>query len=112
MNLRIKFNKNNEAKYISHLDLLRTFNRMIMRSSLKPAYSQGYNPHIIMSFLQPSSVGMATKSDCLDISVLGEYDLDFVLKNLNLKALVTTHNELILIAREPSIGVSFIWNNG
>ena len=37
---------------------------------------------------------------------------NFVLKNLNLKALVTTHNELILIAREPSIGVSFIPHNG
>ncbi len=82
MNLRVKFNKKNEAKYISHLDLLRTFNRMIMRSDLKPAYSQGYNPHIIMSFLQPSSVGMETKSDCLDLTVEGEYDLDKVLLNL------------------------------
>lgn len=83
MNLRIKFNKISDAKYISHLDLLRTFNRMIMRSELKPQYSQGYNPHIIMSFLQPSSVGMATKSDCLDITLEGEYDLDQVFKNLN-----------------------------
>ena len=82
MELRVKFNKISDAKYISHLDLLRTFNRMIMRSDLKPAYSQGYNPHIIMSFLQPSSVGMATKSDCLDITLEGEYDLNKVLLNL------------------------------
>lgn len=82
MNLRIKFNKIGDAKYISHLDLLRTFNRMIMRSDLKPQYSQGYNPHILMSFLQPSSVGMATKSDCLDITLEGEYDLNKVLLNL------------------------------
>lgn len=81
MNLRVKFNKINDAKYISHLDLLRTFNRMIMRSDVKPSYSQGYNPHIIMSFLQPSSVGMATKSDCFDITVEGEYDLSKVLVN-------------------------------
>ncbi len=81
MELRVKFNKISDAKYISHLDLLRTFNRMIMRSDLKPAYSQGYNPHIIMSFLQPSSVGMATKSDCLDITLEGEYDLNKVLLN-------------------------------
>ena len=82
MNLRIKFDKTNEAKYISHLDLLRTFNRMIMRSMLTPSYSQGFNPHILLAFLQPSSVGMETKGDCADLTVEGTYDLNEVLKNL------------------------------
>lgn len=82
MNLRIKFNKKNEAKYISHLDLLRTFNRMIMRSMLTPSYSQGFNPHILLAFLQPSSVGMETKGDCAELTVSGTYNLDEVLCNL------------------------------
>ena len=82
MNLRIKFNKTKEAKYISHLDLLRTFNRMIMRSMLTPAYSQGFNPHILLAFLQPSSVGMETKGDCADLTVSGTYNLSEVLENL------------------------------
>lgn len=82
MNLRIKFNKTGEAKYISHLDLLRTFNRMLMRSILVPEYSQGFNPHILLTFAQPASVGMATKNDCADIVVAGEYDLKEVYDNL------------------------------
>ena len=73
MDVRIKFNKIDEVKYISHLDLLRTFNRMLMRSGLKLSYSQGYNPHILLTFAQPSSVGMATKNDCADITLDGEY---------------------------------------
>ena len=82
MNLRIKFNKTNEAKYISHLDLLRTFNRMLMRSDLKPSYSQGFNPHILLTFALPASVGMETRNDCADITVDGEYDILKVKKNL------------------------------
>ena len=82
MNLRIKFNKTKEAKYISHLDLLRTFNRMIMRSMLTPVYSQGFNPHILLAFLQPSSVGMETKGDCADLTVSCTYNLSEVLENL------------------------------
>lgn len=82
MNLRIKFNKTNEAKYISHLDLLRTFNRMLMRSDLKPSYSQGFNPHILLTFALPASVGMETRNDCADITVDGEYDILKVKENL------------------------------
>ena len=82
MNLRIKFNKIGDAKYISHLDLLRTFNRMLMRSMLTPSYSQGFNPHILLTFAQPASVGMATKCDCADIVADGEYDVKEVLSNL------------------------------
>ena len=82
MNLRVKFNKTNEAKYISHLDLLRTFNRMLMRSDLKPEYSQGYNPHILLTFAQPASVGMETKNDCADITIAGEYKEEKVFENL------------------------------
>jgi len=82
MDVRIKFNKNKEVAFISHLDLLRTFNRMLMRSGLKLAYSQGFNPHIILSFAQPSSVGMLTKNDCADITLDGDYSLEEIKKKL------------------------------
>lgn len=82
MDVRIRFNKVDEVKYISHLDLLRTFNRMLMRSGLKIAYSQGYNPHILLTFAQPSSVGMTTKNDCADITLSEEYEISFVEESL------------------------------
>ncbi len=82
MDVRIKFNKRGEASFISHLDLLRTFNRMVMRSGLKPGYSQGFNPHILISFAQPSSVGMITENDCADITFDGEYKTDEIFEKL------------------------------
>lgn len=84
MVVRIKFNKTDEAKYISHLDLLRTFNRILLRSGLKPAYSQGYNPHILMTFIQPASVGMETKNDCVEITFEEQYDTEDILNKLKL----------------------------
>ena len=53
MNVRIQFSKGYEVKYVSHLDLMRTFNRMLMRSGLPVSYTQGFNPHIILTFAQP-----------------------------------------------------------
>lgn len=82
MDVRIKFNKKAEASYISHLDLLRTFNRMVMRSGLVPGYSQGFNPHILISFAQPSSVGMITENDCADITFDGEYEISEIFEKL------------------------------
>jgi len=87
MDVRIKFNKNKEVAFISHLDFLRTFNRMLMRSGLKLAYSQGFNPHIILSFAQPSSVGMLTKNDCADITLDGDYSLEEIKKKLEIMRL-------------------------
>ena len=63
MNVRIQFSKGYEAKYVSHLDLMRTFNRMLMRSGLPVSYTQGFNPHIILTFAQPLSVGVTSDGE-------------------------------------------------
>lgn len=76
MQIRIKFNKDGYAAYISHLDLLRTFNRMIKRSGIIPEYSKGYNPHSLMTFLQPSSVGMISRNDCVELKIVDGYDIN------------------------------------
>lgn len=86
MNLRIRFNKGKEIAFISHLDLLRTFNRMLIRSGLKLGYSQGYNPHILIAFAKPSSVGMLTENDCADITLAEDYSVEEVFNALKLSA--------------------------
>lgn len=65
---RIEFSKLNMAKFISHLDLMRCFQRAIMRSGLPVEYSQGFNPHQKMTFALPLSVGVTGKSEFADIS--------------------------------------------
>ncbi len=51
--VRIFFTKQNEAAYISHLDLQRVMARALRRSGLPVWYSKGFNPHIYMSFALP-----------------------------------------------------------
>ena len=59
MNVRIQFSKGYEVKYVSHLDLMRT----LMRSGLPVSYTQGFNPHIILTFAQPLSVGVTSDGE-------------------------------------------------
>lgn len=72
MNVRIQFSKGYEVKYVSHLDLMRTFNRMLMRSELPVSYTQGFNPHIILTFAQPLSVGVTSDGEYAEFQ-LEEY---------------------------------------
>ena len=65
---RIKFEKGDDVKFISHLDVMRYFQRAIKRAELPIGYSQGFNPHQLMSFASPltlvqqARVNMATLS--------------------------------------------------
>lgn len=63
----IKFTKDSDIKFISHLDLMRTLQRIIRRSKLNVEYSQGFNPHMNTSLCQPLSVGVYSSSEYLDI---------------------------------------------
>ena len=55
--VRIFFEKCGESAYISLLDLQRVFHRMLKMSSLPVYYTQGFNPHIYLSFTCPLSLG-------------------------------------------------------
>lgn len=55
------------AKYISHLDLLRVFTRAVMRAELPVKYSNGFNPHQIITFSLPLAVGVTSESEFVDI---------------------------------------------
>ena len=64
---RIKFEKTGAMKFIGHLDLLKMFQRAVKRSVLPVAYSQGFNPHQIMSFALPLSVGVESIGEIVEI---------------------------------------------
>ncbi len=83
MNIRIKFVKGHEAKYISHLDLMRTIQRAMRRAKIPMVYSAGYNPHPEMSFAQALSVGIHSIGEYLDIKVRDTMDLEELKNRLN-----------------------------
>ncbi len=64
---RLKFKKTGMGKYISHLDLLRTFTRAIHRANLPVKYSQGFNPHQLITFSLPLALGVTSETEFVDI---------------------------------------------
>lgn len=83
INVRLKFTKGNEVKYISHLDLMRTFMRAVSRANIPIAYSGGFNPHPEMSFGAPLSVGVISLAEYVDIALEKEMTLQEIIDGLN-----------------------------
>lgn len=68
-NIRVKFRRGEEVKFISHLDLMKVFERAIRRARLPISYSQGFNPHPGMVFGLPLSVGVTSDAEYGDFEV-------------------------------------------
>lgn len=69
VNLRIKFTKIGSLQYISHLDLVRTMNKIVVRAKLPLWYTEGFNPKPKMVFAAPLSVGCESLCEYMDIRV-------------------------------------------
>lgn len=75
MRMIVQFEKGLRLKHIGHLDLQRAMQRALRRSGLPVAYSQGFNPHMLLSFASPLPVGMAGKEELLDVTLEGPCEL-------------------------------------
>jgi radical SAM-linked protein len=65
--LRIVFSKGAEIKYISHLDLMRAWQRALRRADIPLAYSRGFNPRPRLSFAAALAVGFTGRAEMLDV---------------------------------------------
>lgn len=70
----IKFTKDADIKFVSHLDLMRTIQRVVRRAELPVEYSKGFNPHMALSLAQPLSVGVYSEGDYLDMNLIEDMD--------------------------------------
>ena len=83
-NVRIWFKKDNECRYISHLDLNRVMLRTVFRAKLPIWYTEGFNPHPFITFPLPLSLGFRGEAECMDVRFLDEdYDLSKVAQVMN-----------------------------
>lgn len=80
---RIKYERNDDARFISHLDLMRTMNRALKRSGAPLEYTKGFNPHLIMTVALPLSVGITSECEYLDITFSDKVDTAFLRDKLN-----------------------------
>ncbi len=83
MNVRLKFTKENEVKYISHLDLMRVFQRAIRRTGIPISYSSGFNPHQEISFGAPLSLGVTSNAEYVDLKLGEPMDVQALMERLN-----------------------------
>lgn len=65
--LRIHFTRDETLKYIGHLDMARTWQRIARRANLPLAYSEGFNPQPKMSFAAALPVGCTSAHEELDL---------------------------------------------
>lgn len=82
--LRALFEKTGNAVYISHLDLMRLFQRAFKRAGLHLTHTQGFSPRPSVSIALPLSVGVESRCELLDFDLDGEFpSCDEILVRLN-----------------------------
>ena len=97
---RLLFEKTGNAVWISHLDLMRLFQRAFKRAGLPLTHSGGFTPRPQVSIALPLSVGVESQCELLDFDLDGQMpDLDEIRDRLN-QALV------------PGVTVLNVYNDG
>ena len=81
--VRIKFSKIGDLMYISHLDLARTMQRIILRSGIDIWYSEGFNPQPKMVFAVPLPTGVESNCELLDIKLKSYMSNEEIKNRLN-----------------------------
>ena len=66
-NYFLRYEKTENVKYVSHLDFVRMFGRALRRAHLPIAYSEGFNPHPLLTFALPLSVGYTSECEIIEL---------------------------------------------
>jgi radical SAM-linked protein len=80
--LRLTFSRGEELKYISHLDLMRLWQRALRRADIPLVYSQGFSPHPRLSLAAPLAVGVTSDGGLMDIFLERRVSPHFFLKTV------------------------------
>ncbi len=83
MILRVKFTKKGYLKYISHLDLMRLFERGFRRAQIPIKYSEGFNPQPKFSIANPLALGIESEEEYMDINLHERIPIDEFIERMN-----------------------------
>lgn len=82
--LRLALSKDEEMRFLSHLDYAQAVERMIRRAFIKMAYSEGFNPHMKISFSSALALGITAEVEYLDMDILeDEATVESIMERLN-----------------------------
>ena len=76
--VRMKYEKGWEVRFLSHLDLVRVFERALRRAELPISYSHGFHPHPKIAFGPPLSVGMTSRAEYIDMQFEQPYSWSMI----------------------------------
>ena len=82
----VRFAIEGDLRFLSHHDCMRLMERLVVRAGLALRYSQGFNPHPVLSMPLPRPVGVATRDDLLVLALEGPVDAQDVLDRLSRQA--------------------------
>lgn len=81
--IRVWFMKTGSARYISHLDLNRCMSRAFHMAKLPLWYTEGFNPHVFLTFAAPLSLGFEGRRESMDIRLIEEMPYEELVEKLN-----------------------------
>ena len=83
-NVRVWYTKDDECKYISHLDLNKVMMRAIQKSKINIWHTEGFNPHPFITFALPLSLGFKGVKETMDMRLIDdEYNKNDIIASLN-----------------------------
>ena len=82
-NYILKYSRDERVKYVSHLDFVRVFHRAVRRSGVPFVFSQGFNPHPVMTVAMPLSVGVTADGELMKVGFDGEFEPEELCERLN-----------------------------
>jgi radical SAM-linked protein len=77
----LEFSKLGRARFLSHLDTMRVFQRALTRADIPMMYSQGFNPHMKISIAFPLPLGAESVCEMIDLKL--EYPVSGIADKLN-----------------------------
>ena len=83
MKVRVKFAKEGVMKFIGHLDIMLYFQKAVKRAGLDASFSEGFSPHMIMSFAAPLGVGITSTGEYFDLELKSASSSKEMVKALN-----------------------------
>lgn len=82
MRIRVEYEKKGALIYISHLDLIRVWERLLRRTELPLRFTEGFNPRVKMDFCPPLPMGVIGENEVMDFFLTEEVELKEILNRL------------------------------
>lgn len=105
---RLRFSKLGRARYISHLDLMGTFQRAFLRAGIGIKHTEGYNPHAFVSIPLPLSVGFGSECEVLDFQLVGDIPMEDVPGRINAVMPEGIVVQKCYIAEKPAKALTYV----